>query len=270
MRRDIGGVLLILIGGAVLRITIAGTYLYYVKESTRPWLLISGVVLVALGLWSLVDVLRHPDSHGHAEAVARTDADHPDHVPHDDVAGTGGGDAHDGGTASDGHDGHVHPGSKAAWLLLLPVLTIFLVAPPALGAFTAERSAASIAPPADGDAPPALPSGNPVPDLLSDYAARAVWDNGRTLVGHTVSLVGFATPAKGGWYLTRLSLTCCAADAVTVKILTVDPPSTPAPNTWVQVVGQWVPGGGTQSETAIPWVKVSSMTTIAAPKDPYE
>lgn len=263
MRRDIGGVLLILIGGAVLRITIAGTYLFYVKESTRPWLLISGVVLVTLGLWALLDVLRHPDSRGHAE----TDADHPDHGRRDDVAGAGYSDATSG---HDAHDGHVHPGSKAAWLLLLPVLTIFLVAPPALGAFTAERSAASIAPPSDGDAPPPLAAGNPVPDLLSDYAARAVWDNGRTLVGRTVSLVGFATPAKGGWYLTRLSLTCCAADAVTVKILTVDPPSTPAPNTWVQVVGQWVPGGGTQSESAIPWVKVSSMTTISAPKDPYE
>lgn len=244
MRRDIGGVLLILIGGAVLRITIAGTYLFYVKESTRPWLLISGVVLVTLGIWALADVLRHPDPNGHH--AGHSDAEHH----------------HEGG------DGHVHPGSKAAWLLLLPVLTIFLVAPPALGAFTAERSTASIAP--LSDAPPPLAAGNPVPDLLSDYAARAVWDDGHSLTGRTVSLVGFATPAKGGWYLTRLSLTCCAADAVTVKILTVDPPSTPAPNTWVQVVGQWVPGGGTQSETAIPWVKVSSMTTIKAPSDPYE
>lgn len=254
MRRDIGGVLLILIGGAVLRITIAGTYLYYVKESTRPWLLISGVVLVTLGLWALLDVLRHPGAHGHGH----------DHDTVADPAAPLEQEGHHG----HGGDGHVHPGSKAAWLLLLPVLTIFLVAPPALGAFTAERSAASIAPP--DDSPPPLPAGNPVPDLLSDYAARAVWDDGHTLVGRTVSLVGFVTPASNGWYLTRLSLTCCAADAITVKILAVDPPSTPAPNTWVQVVGQWVPGGGTQSETAIPWVKVSSMTTIKAPSDPYE
>jgi uncharacterized repeat protein (TIGR03943 family) len=262
VRRDIGGVLLILIGGAVLRITLAGSFLFYVKESTRPWLLISGVVLVVLGVLALVDVIRHPHAHGHGDDDGSHDGglddahrrdDQPDGVPHDD-----------------GH-GHAHPGAKVAWLLLVPVLTIFLVAPPALGAFTAERSSSSIAPPSDGDGPPPLPAGNAVPDLLSDYAARAVWDNGRTLEGRTVTLVGFVTPAaSGGWYLTRLSLTCCAADAITVKILTVDPPSTPPSNSWVQVVGQWVPGGGVQSETAIPWVKVTSITPISAPSDPYE
>ena len=118
---------------------------------------------------------------------------------------------------------------------------------------------------------PALPAGDPTTTTLQDYAVRAVWDDGRTLTGRTISLVGFVTPGSdGSWYLTRMTLTCCAADAVTTKILMVDAPSAPPADTWLTVVGTWVPGGGTKSPTAIPWLKVSSMKKIAQPKDPYE
>jgi uncharacterized membrane protein YcgQ (UPF0703/DUF1980 family) len=74
----------------------------------------------------------------------------------------------------------------------------------------------------------------------------------------------------GGWYLTRLSLSCCAADAIATKITVVDAPYAPPSDTWVTVTGQWVPGGGTQSETAIPWVKATTMAEVSVPKNPYE
>jgi len=106
---------------------------------------------------------------------------------------------------------------------------------------------------------------------LADYAARAVWDDGRTLEGRTVRLTGFVTPnPAGGWWLTRLQTACCAADAIPTKIVPVDGPERLPANTWLTVVGQWVPGGGTQSSDAIPWVQVESYEKIPQPKNPYE
>jgi uncharacterized repeat protein (TIGR03943 family) len=246
--RDVGGVLLVLVGGAVLRISVGDVYLRYVKESLRPWLLASGAILVLLGLLTLLDVWR----------ASRAEA--KDHS----------GDGHDGPDDGHGHD-HDHAAPRAAWLLLLPVLAIFLVAPPALGAYSAERETAVVTAPADDSGVEPLPPGDPVELLLSDYASRAIWDDGRSLAGRTVALTGFVSAAPdGGWYLTRLSLSCCAADAIATKITVKDAPYAPPSNTWVTVTGEWVPGGGTQSETAIPWVKAREMAEVPVPKNPYE
>jgi uncharacterized repeat protein (TIGR03943 family) len=249
--RDVGSALLVLVGAAILRIAAGDTYLRYVKESMRPWLLTAGVILVLLGLLALVDVWRAVRAEARAHAA---------------------GDEHDHGTDpfDDGH-GHGSRLPRAAWLLVLPVAALFVVPPPALGAFTAERQQATTVAPAVGAAPPPLPAGALVPLPLNDFASRAVWDDGRTLQGRTVSLTGFASAAPGGgWYLTRLALTCCAADATVTKITVKGATTQPATNAWVTVVGHWVPGGGTMSETAIPWIQADSMTPQPAPKDPYE
>jgi uncharacterized repeat protein (TIGR03943 family) len=249
VNRQVSSVLLVLVGGAVLRISVGDTYLRYVKPSMRPYLLVSGVILVLLGVLLLIDILRQARHHEVHEDDESYGMDETAEVH----------DAH----------GHVHPGSSAAWLLVLPVLAIFLIAPPALGAFTAERATAAVVD--TGSAPP-LPPGNPVSVGVGDFASRAVWDNGSTLKGRTVTMLGFVTPGKvaGTWYLTRLTLTCCAADAVTSKVLMVGPPSSPATSTWVNVVGQWTPGGGINSETAIPWLQVTSVTPVSQPANPYE
>ena len=106
---------------------------------------------------------------------------------------------------------------------------------------------------------------------LNDFASRAVWDDGRSLVGREVKLTGFVSSAPdGGWYLTRLTLTCCAADAIATKIDVLDSTTRPARNTWVTVEGQWVPGGGTQSETAIPHLQARVVRSVTAPTNPYE
>ena len=238
MNRHVGGVLLGLLGAAVLRIAGTDLYLNYVKASMRPWLLLTGAVLLALGIWSLVDVVRSAA------------ADRP----------------------ADDDDGHGHAGlPRTAWLLLLPVLAVVLVAPPALGSYAAEReTSTTLAPPQQSDLPP-IPPGDPSVLALSDFAVRAVWDDGRTLAGKPVELTGFASAAPGGgWYLTRLALTCCAADATATKVTVVDAPFAPPPNTWVTVVGEWTPGGGTQSVTAVPRVRATSMKAVPQPTYPYE
>jgi uncharacterized repeat protein (TIGR03943 family) len=243
MTRDIGSIIMILIGGALLRITSDDVYLRYVKESLRPWLIASGLILIVLGVLQLVDVWR----------VARRE-----HAGSDITSSP-------------------HGAPRAAWLLVLPILAIYLIAPPALGAFTAERqSSVTTAPAASAQAPP-LPAGDPVVLALNDYASRAIWDDGKTLVGRNVSMTGFATAAPaGGWYLTRLTLTCCAADATVTKILVLgeDSSSSPQPvpvtNSWVTVIGRWLPGGGTQSETAIAHVQARTVTPVPTPSNPYE
>ncbi|MFM8772296.1 MAG: TIGR03943 family putative permease subunit [Actinomycetota bacterium] len=243
MRRDVQAVILILVGGAVLRISIGDTFLNYVKDVMKPWLIASGAVLVVLGVLALIDVLRK----------GRTD---DEATPHDEPH------EHD-----DGH-GHAH-GPRAAWLLLLPVLAIFLIAPPALGAYAAARDTTTAVQPRQASAPP-LPAGDPVTITVSDYVGRAVWDEGRTLEGRNVQMIGFVTPnPEGGWWLTRLALACCAADALASKIQVLDTADLPA-NTWVSVTGTWVPGGGTKSDTAIPLLKVDEIAEVPQPKNPYE
>lgn len=100
---------------------------------------------------------------------------------------------------------------------------------------------------------------------------RAVWDNGRTLEGRNVELIGFVTPdaEEGGWVLTRLALACCAADALAVKVRPVgEVPELPA-NTWVAITGSYVPGGGTGSSDAIPWLDINTIIQVPQPADPY-
>ena len=248
MSREIQALVMVLLGGAVLRITIDGTFLRYVKPGLGPFLLATGVVILILGLLSAWydGLLRrapagaHEHDHGHAHG-------------HDD-----------------GH-GHGPGGPAAAWLLLLPVLAIFLVAPPALGAYTAEREDSTIAAPREGSQFDPLPAGDPLPLSLTEYAARAVWDDGISLEGRTVLLTGFVSAApEGRWYLTRLGLSCCAADAFATKVLVIDPPYDPPTDVWVQITGRWVPGGGTQDANAIPWIQVQDMAEVPPPANPYE
>lgn len=117
MRRETQHVLLVLLGGALLRIAADDTYLRYVKPSHRWLLLAAGAAIVTLAVVALVRDLRG-------------------HTPVDD---------------------HDHAGSAVPWLLLAPVLVIALVAPPALGADAVDRAGARNAVVRDGDVFPPLP-----------------------------------------------------------------------------------------------------------------
>jgi uncharacterized repeat protein (TIGR03943 family) len=107
---------------------------------------------------------------------------------------------------------------------------------------------------------------------VRDYVTRAVWDSGRSLQGRTVRLTGFAVPRgdAGEWDLARLSLSCCAADALASKVRPVgNVPSQPAEQ-WVEVTGRWVEGGGLEDPRAIPRIQVESVEPIEEPREPYE
>ncbi len=232
------GILLLLVGVTVLRLAVGGQYLFYVAEGMKSFLLASGVALLVFGGYTLWQAVRA----GRAPAVIDLTAD--------------------------SHD-HSH-GPRVAYLLLLPVLAVYVVAPSALGAFSASRQAASsVAPAAQADLP-ALPAGAVADLSLRDYVIRAVWDDGRTLRDRDVRMVGFVTPdPAGGWWLTRMAMTCCAADAQASRIKVLGAGDLPA-DTWVELTGTWTPGGGVHAAAAIPLVRAAHVTPVAEPHNPYE
>jgi uncharacterized repeat protein (TIGR03943 family) len=236
---DTESLLLVLLGGALVRISIDDTFLRYVREWMRPALLVAGALLVVLGVLSLWR----------------------EHRPSAAAEPAAGGDT---------SDGHAH-GPWTAWLLVLPVVAIFVVAPPALGSYMAERSTATVTEPAESEFPP-LAAGDPAELTLTDYATRAIWDRGRTLTGRRVRLVGFVSPRPtGGFCVTRIAVTCCAADARPIRIAVPAPPRTFPPDTWVAVTGMY---GGVEpaprTANEVPVLRVDSVEPVPAPADPYE
>ncbi|OXM62925.1 TIGR03943 family putative permease subunit [Amycolatopsis vastitatis] len=247
MKRETQNILLILLGGALVKIAVNGDYLRYVKPAQQPWIITGGLVMVVLGAVAIVrDVLA---------ARAATAA-----VPPDD------GHGHE-------EDGHAHS-ARPAWLLLVPVLAVFLIAPPALGADSVIRTEARVpasAAAANSAAFPALPAGNVVTLPVNEFVSRAGWDKAGTLNGRTVSLTGFVVHTGGSTLLARLVISCCAADAfpVTVRLRGGEADHL-ASDAWIQVTGQVVPGTATRDNSYTPDFTPASLTTVPAPKDPYE
>lgn len=167
---------------------------------------------------------------------------------------------------------HEHPTTRFAWLLLVPVLVAFVVQPPALGAYVAERSANDLDATAYTDAAVApLPEGEIADVTIAGFVARAATDDGSTLVDRDVRLTGFVTTDDSGdWYVTRLSIACCAADAAAFRVR-VDGVEAPPEEQWVEVTGTWVEGTGVDTASDdTPSVTATDVVTIEPPNRPYE
>lgn len=253
MRRETQNVVLVLLGGALLKIALTGTYLRYVKPALQPWLICAGFVIVGLASVSIaVDIRRN------GAAARGTGRPHP--------------------AAEHGH-GHSHGASKSPWLLVLPVLAIVLIAPPALGADTVDRSGGrTLAEQQQNVSLPPLPAGQAPLLRMSDFATRVVWDRHGTLNGRVVRLSGFVAKDRrtGQNMLARLVITCCAADAMPVKARLVGDPATQttvdalAADEWVEVTGEAVPQSGRARDDYVPSFRVTAVQQIPAPADPYE
>ncbi|MEV5440139.1 TIGR03943 family protein [Streptomyces sp. NPDC052682] len=227
MRRYGPAVLLALTGAAIWRVSLfSDLYLRYVRPGLRPFLLVSGALLILL-----------------AAAVAAL--------------------------ARGQRQAHSH-GPRAAWLLTLPALALLLFPPPALGSYSAERESAQRS--SQGVVTfPALPAGDVLEMSLNEFTARAFYDSRRSLQGRTVRLTGFVTrDGDGTWYVTRLLVSCCAADATTVKAEVRGAAGPPA-DTWVTVTGTWHPEGAPGSDEAWPpVVDAAEVRRVRAPANPYE
>ncbi|MFD7707082.1 TIGR03943 family putative permease subunit [Streptomyces sp. NPDC059786] len=242
MRRYGPALLLLLSGAAVLRVSLfSDLYLRYVQQGLRPYLIASGVLLAALGAVSAVRT-RAPERH----------------------------DEGDNGDDDDGH-GHEHGRTpRIAWLLAVPAAVLLLFPPPALGTYSAEREAAERAAQGVGTFP-ALAAGDPVDLTLGEFTSRAIYDENRSLKGRTVRLTGFVVRGSDGtWYLARLRITCCAADASTYKVR-IEGADAPEDGQWVTLTGTWRPHGALGSDEAWPPVlDAASLTRVKQPANPYE
>ncbi|HCA87328.1 MAG TPA: TIGR03943 family protein [Streptomyces sp.] len=262
MRRNVQVLLLVLSGAGVLHISLlSDVYLRFVKEGLRPLLIVSGVLLVGLGL---VAAARDgfPFEKRPAPRAARDDGGRD---------GTGHRPGH--GAASDHGDGHGHGqtrGPGIAWLLFLPALSLLFFTPPALGAYTAARES--------GDAPserqvrqfPPLPAGSSVPLSLTEFRLRAEQDRAGSLDGRTVRLTGFVTPAgDGSWYLSRLLVSCCAADSRSVKVR-VHGVAPPPADFWVIVTGRRHPEGEPGTPSAVAALDAERVRRVPEPANPYQ
>jgi uncharacterized repeat protein (TIGR03943 family) len=236
---------LLLLGLTVLRTSLTDLHLRYVKQGLQPFLVTAAVLLVTAALMSLRYDLQAPDP---------SSAGRNEH-----------------GSDGDQHGGDHEP--RIAWLLLLPVLALMLVVPPALGSYLAGRAGTVLNARQVAQYPP-LPAGDPVGLTLWEYASRASSDGAATLVGRRVRLTGFvATGPDGRPMLARIALSCCAADGRPIKVgMTGDAPAGLIPDTWIQVIGRHTSRVGEDpiNRQPIPYVAVESWRQVPAPREPYE
>jgi uncharacterized repeat protein (TIGR03943 family) len=247
------GVVLLLFGGAILRASVTDLYLRYVKEGLRPFLIATGLLLVTAAVMTIWYSFRES-------------ASEPSQEP-EPAAGSREAAAH-----TDDH-GHEHHGPGVGWLLILPVLGLLLVAPPALGSYAANQAGSVVAEPVGGSDYPPLPAGDPVELGLVDYASRSLFDAGKSLEGRELSLTGFITVAPDGSpMLARMVLSCCAADGRPIKIgldgrAPIDVPA----DTWVRVTG--VHTGRTSKDPVnnvdVAYFDVRTWQEVPEPKQPY-
>jgi uncharacterized repeat protein (TIGR03943 family) len=263
MRKDAQAVLLLLVGGTLLKISVTGTYVRYVKPSSRWLLIVAGLALLGVAAATLWRVLRDQVSAGRpvpapvtkdpGATLDDTDDRHGDHESF--------------------HGADEHSQSRIGWLLMVPALALLVLAPPSIGSFQASRSGTALTAPADSDFAP-LPDGDPVRISVLDYASRAVFDHGKSLAGRRVTLSGFVMAGPNGApYLARMIVTCCAADARPIKVgLTGAVPGGLRPDAWIEVDGTFTERTDQDpvNKEVIPYLEVSAVRNIPAPEAQYE
>lgn len=227
MKPKTQGLVVLLLAAVLIGVVLTGDYLRYVRPWMRWPLLLAGVALIMMALRPLV-------------GRGRGSSDVP----------------------------------RSSWLLLLPTVVVLTVGPPPLGAFLAERRPAQPPPRLSTKLSPPIvvdPGGgsDPTDMAVEEFtwgAAQA--DDVMGLAGRAVRMEGFVSlDRKGNWYLTRLVIFCCAADAVVQRVEMVGAPAPPR-NQWVRVTGTWVEGTGTVS-SPVAQLAAEQVADIPEPKNPY-
>ncbi|WP_434448740.1 TIGR03943 family putative permease subunit [Lentzea sp. E54] len=233
MRRETQNILLVLLGGALLKISFSGLYLRYVQKGLLPLLIAAGVIMIGLALFAIIRDIRR------------------------------------GKAAEENDHGHSHS-SRSTWLMLLPVMAVFLISPPALGGDVVNSAADTNQTQRSRNLLGELPSGDVIPLSMTEFVTRTAWDESGTLDGRRVKLTGFLLRAEGDTFVARLAISCCAADARPLKVkLTGDAPSLPDEQ-WVEVTGQVVPKSASEKNSWVPSFTVESFTPVPEPVEPYE
>lgn len=225
------GIVLALVGVVLIRLSVTGEYLRFVTPWMRWPLVATGLALVVLSARPLFGIHAEPDQDS-------GDAGH-ETVP------------------------------RSAWLLLVPALVVFAVAPPPLGAYLAERRADQAVTLREPDVVRAPAGNQPLPLAVGEFQWGASQpDDPIGLAGREVELSGFVSRDDKGWYVTELEVFCCAADAMVMRARVESGDAAPARDEWVKVVGTWVEGtGGGLGDP--PVLAARAVRSIDQPRNPY-
>ncbi|WAM19436.1 TIGR03943 family putative permease subunit [Rhodococcus sp. JS3073] len=235
MNRETANVLLLLVGGALVKIAVDGSYVRYVKPGLLPYLLAAALVIIVLGIAAIAHDIRR-------------------------------------GQAPDA-DEHRHS-TRPYWMLLIPAAMILFVAPPALrassvGSSTAQQTMAA----PDKTAFPPLPDG-PAPEVpLLEVIGRAARDRAGSLDDRQITTAGFVLATRNdgrdGLDLARILIICCAADARTIRVHLDGNLGDIPEGTWLSVTGDVQPDTATADTGYTPTLTVTDVRRIPAPANTY-
>ncbi|MGL6236412.1 MAG: TIGR03943 family putative permease subunit [Segniliparus sp.] len=236
MRRETQHLILLLVGGALVKISLNGMYARYVKPSMGPWLTAAGAAAVVLAVALIVRSFRSG----------------PQREP-----------AH----------GHQHS-TRMGWLLMVPALVLLFAPPPVLT--VDQRPAIAETAASDAHDFPPLPPGRPQLKLLDLVGrainAPGTLDGASvTLVGFVRKLPDglylarvfiWCCVADARAAVVKLDLPAGSGASLAAQDL--------ADKQWVRVVGTYVPGSVREDPDNVPTVRVVDVEPVPAPQDPYE
>lgn len=247
MSRESENTLLLLIGLATGMITITGAFTRYVKPALMPWLYVTAALLIGLALVAMVDDVRRR-------------AGHPGE--------------HESQSGHENHGGHEHShASLATWLLLVPVVVLIFITPPALLPQASVPSVRTVPTEALRRPFPPLPAGRapevPIPSVM----LRAAQDSAGTLNDRLITVVGFTVHNGDTVGLGRFMVMCCVADARLAEVrlsgAAADAARRYPEYTWLRAEGIVQPGPADGDSSVIPTLEVSAVTEIDPPEDAY-
>lgn len=237
MSREAENTVLLLVGISIAMITASGVFTRYVKPGLLPWLAVSAVVLIGLALVAIIGDIRRG-----------------------------------GPRTADAAGEHSHR-RGIAWLLVVAVLVLMFVAPPALRPSAAAPSVTSVSNDVLNKSFSPLPPG-PAPEVsLPEVLMREAHDTTGSLTNRTITVTGFVLNEAQGVDLGRIVIICCAADAQLARIHLRGPAAGGASglpdNTWIRVQGQVIPAPRQPNSPAIPKLQATAVTRVDAPPNPY-
>jgi uncharacterized repeat protein (TIGR03943 family) len=253
-RRD-ATALVVAAGVLALYVGVSQKILTFLRPTMRPYLVASGLVLVAVGVVVLVRLSRE------STAALPDDIGHEHHNDHD----------------------HEHQASRAGWFLLLPIVVAVVVAPGTLGTWAADRqTGVMFAGTHDFDLGPFLRAhsvAGTTPEMrLMDFLSAAADPDDRALLGEVnVRVIGFVNRVDNTRVrLDRFVVGCCVADAALLEVELTGPnrPVDLDNETWVQAEVRFDPAASPGAEAIRAgepaMVLVESVRVIDAPAEPYE
>ncbi|MGO8850292.1 TIGR03943 family putative permease subunit [Mycobacterium sp.] len=237
MSRETENTVLLLVGISIVMITVSGAFTRYVKPGLLPWLAASAALLIALALLAVI------------------------------------GDVRRGGPRpSDHSEVHAHR-TGIVWLLVVPILVLCFVTPPALRPSAAAPSVTAVSNDVLNRAFPPLPPGNAPEVSLPEVLMREAQDTTGSLTNRPITVTGFVLNEAQGVDLGRIVIICCAADAQLARIHLRGPAAAHAAglpdNTWLRVEGQVTPAPRQPNSVTIPTLQATTVARIDAPANPY-